>query len=94
MGALEAAVEIKLKDKGRIWFWMGLAGLFMSQLYVFRELLVVFALFVMAFAGIALLVAGFYLLPGCWEYAVARFTNMRRPLIDIASVRPHSQKAA
>jgi hypothetical protein len=87
-------VQIKRKDNGRMWLWGFLAVLGTSQLYVVRELLAVFALFALAFATIAFVVAGLYMLPHCWELAVVRLAEFRRPVMNVASVTRENQKAA
>jgi ABC-type molybdate transport system permease subunit len=90
----EAAVQTKLKDNGRMWLWGFLAVIVMSQLYVVRELLAAFALFALGFATIAFVVASLYMLPHCWELAVARLADIRRPVMNVASVSRENQKAA
>jgi uncharacterized membrane protein YhaH (DUF805 family) len=90
----EAAVQTKLKDNGRMWLWGFLAVIVMSQLYVVRELLAAFALFALGFAMIAFVVASLYMLPHCWELAVARLADIRRPVMNVASVSRENQKAA
>jgi len=90
----EAAVQTKLKDNGRMWLWGFLAVIVMSQLYVVQELLAAFALFALGFATIAFLVASLYMLQHCWELAVARLADIRRPVMNVASVNRENQKAA
>jgi ABC-type molybdate transport system permease subunit len=90
----EDAVQTKLKDNGRMWLWGFLAVIVMSQLYVVWELLAAFALFALGFATIAFVVATLYMLPYCWELAVARLADIRRPVMNVASVRRENQKAA
>jgi len=90
----EAAVKTKLKDKGRIWLWGLLAVIVMSQLYLVRELLAVFALFALGFATIAFVVASLYMLQHCWELAVVRLADIRRPVMNMAPVSRENQKAA
>jgi hypothetical protein len=90
----EAAVQTKLKDNGRMWLWGFLAVIVMSQLYVVRELLAAFALFALGFATIAFVVASLYMLQHCWELAVARLADIRRPVMNVASVSRENQKAA
>jgi len=87
-------VQTKLKDNGRIWLWGFLAVVVMSQLYVFEELLAVFALFALGFATIAILVASLYMLQHCWELAVVRLADFRRPVMNVAPVTRDNQKAA
>ena len=87
-------MQTKLKDNGRIWLWGFLAVVVMSQLYVFEELLAVFALFALGFATIAILVASLYMLQHCWELAVVRLADIRRPVTNVASVSSENQKAA
>jgi hypothetical protein len=89
-----AAMQTKFKDNGRKLLWGFLAILAMSQLYVVRELLAAFSIFIAAFAMIALAVAGLYMIPDCWDFAVARIANIRRPLINLPSVSHEGQKAA
>jgi hypothetical protein len=89
----EAAVKTKLKDNGRMWLWGFLAVIVMSQLYVVRELLAAFALFTLGFATIAFVVASLYMLPHCWELAVAHLADIRRPILDVASVSRENQGA-
>jgi len=90
----EAAVKTKLKDNGRIWLWGLLAVIVMSQLYLVRELLAVFALFALGFATIAFVVASLYMLQHCWELAVVRLADIRRPVMNMAAVSRENQKAA
>jgi len=90
----EAAVKTKLKDNGRIWLWGLLAVILMSQLYLVRELLAVFALFALGFATIAFVVASLYMLQHCWELAVVRLADIRRPVMNMAAVSRENQKAA
>lgn len=87
-------MQIKRKDNGRMGLWGFLAVIVISQLYVVRELLAAFALFALAFATIAVVVAGLYMLPHCWELAVVRFADFRRPVMNVASVTRENQKAA
>ena len=87
-------MKTKLKDKGRIWLWGLLAVIVMSQLYLVRELLAVFALFALGFATIAFVVASLYMLQHCWEMAVMRLADIRRPVMNAASVSRENQKAA
>jgi len=89
----EAAVQTKLKDNGRMGLWGFLAVIVISQLYVVRELLAAFALFALAFATIAFVLASLYMLPHCWELAVVRLTDFRRPVMNVAATR-ENQKAA
>jgi len=90
----EAAVQTKLKDNGRMWLWGFLAVIVMWQLYVVRELLAAFALFALGFAMIAFVVASLYMLQNCWELAVACLADIRRPIMNMASVSRENQKAA
>jgi len=90
----EAAVQTKLKDNGRIWLWGFLAVIVMSQLYFVQELLAAFALFALGFATIAFVVASLYMLQHCWEMAVMRLADIRRPVMNAASVSRENQKAA
>jgi nicotinamide riboside transporter PnuC len=90
----EAAVQTKLKDNGRMWLWGFLVVIVMSQLYVVRELLAAFALFALGFAMIAFVVASLYMLPHCWELAVARLADIHRPVMNVVSVSRENQKAA
>ncbi len=87
-------MQTKLKDNGRIWLWGFLAVVVMSQLYVFGELLAVFALFALGFATIAILVASLYMLQHCWELAVVRLADIRRPVMSVGPVSRENQKAA
>ncbi len=87
-------MKTKLKDKGRIWLWGLLAVIVMSQLYLVRELLAVFALFALGFATIAFVVASLYMLQHCWELAVVRLADIRRPVMNMAPVSRENQKAA
>jgi len=87
-------VQTKLKDNGRMCLWGFLAVIVMSQLYVVRELLAAFALFALAFATIAFVVVSLYMLRHCWDLAVVRLTDFRRPVMDVASVTRENQKAA
>jgi len=90
----EAAVQTKLKDNGRLWLWAFLAVIVMSQLYFVQELLAVFALFALGFATIAFVVASLYMLQHCWELAVVRLADIRRPVMNMAPVSRENQKAA
>ena len=87
-------MQSKLKDNGRMWLWGLLAVIGMSQLYVVRELLAALALFALGFATIAFVVASLYMLHNCCELAVARLANIRRPVMNMASVTRENQKAA
>ena len=87
-------MQTKLKDNGRIWLWGVLAVVVMSQLYVVQELLAVFALFALGFATIAFVVASLYVLQHCWELAVERFADIRRPVMNMAPVSRENQKPA
>ncbi len=87
-------METKFNDKGRKWLWGFLAVIVVSQLYVVQELLAAFAFFALGFATIGFVVAGLYMLPHCWELAVVRLADIRRPVMNVASVRRESQKAA
>jgi len=86
-------VQTKLKGNGRMWLWGFLAVIVMSQLYVVRELLAAFALFALGFATIAFMVASLYLLRHYWELTMARLTDIRRPVMNVASVSRENQKA-
>ena len=86
-------MKIKLKDNGRIWLWVFLAVIVMSQLYVVRELFAAFALFALGFVTIAFVVASLYMLRHCWELTVACLADMRRPVMNVVSVRRENQKA-
>src|SRR5207249_9161965 len=66
----------------------------MSKLYFVQELLAVFALFSLGFAAIALVVASLYTLQHCWELAVVRLADFRRPVMNVAPVTRENQKAA
>jgi hypothetical protein len=90
----EATVQTKLKDNGRMWLWGFLAVIVMSQLYVVQELLAAFALFALGFATIAFVVASLYMLQHSWELAAARLADIRRPVMNVASVNRENQKAA
>ena len=87
-------MKTKLKDNSRIWLWGLLAVIVMSQLYLVRELLAVFALFALGFATIAFVVASLYMLQHCWELAVVRLADIRRPVMNMAAVSRENQKAA
>jgi len=87
-------VQTKLKDNGRMWLWGFLAVIVMSQLYVVRELLAAFALFALGFATIACVVVSLYMFRHCWELAVVRLADFRRPVMNVASVTRENQKAA
>jgi hypothetical protein len=82
----EAGVQAELKDNGRKWLWGFLVVIGMSQLYVVQELLVAFALFALGFAAIAFVVASLFMLQHCWELAVVRLADIRRPVVNVASV--------
>jgi hypothetical protein len=90
----EAGMQTQLKDSGRKWLWGFLAVIGMSQLYVVRELLAALALFALGFTTIAFVVASLYMLQNCCELAVARLANIRRPVMNVASVSRENQKAA
>ena len=87
-------MQTKLRDKGRMWLWGFLAVMVMSQFYFVRELFAVFALFALGFATIAFVVASLYMLHHCWELALARLADIRRPVMNVASVSRENQKAA
>jgi hypothetical protein len=87
-------VHTKLKDNGRVWLWGFLAVIVMSQLYVVQELLAAFALFALGFATIAFVVASLYTLRHCWELAAVRLADIRRPVMNVASVSRENPKAA
>jgi hypothetical protein len=91
---LEAAVQTKVKDNGRMGLWGFLAVIVISQLYVVRELLAAFALFALGFATIAFVVASLYMLAHCGELIAARFASVRQPVMDVASASRENQKAA
>jgi hypothetical protein len=80
----EAALQTKLKDNGRIWLWGVLGVIVMSQIYFVQELLAAFVLFALVFATIAFVVAGVYMLQHCWELAVMRLADIRRPAMNVA----------
>jgi hypothetical protein len=84
----------KLKDNGRVWLWGFLTVIVMSQLYVVQELLAAFALFALGFATIAVVIASLYMLQHCLELAVVRLADIRRPVMNVASVSRENQKAA
>jgi hypothetical protein len=90
----EAGVHSKLKDNRRMWLWGFLAVIGMSQLYVVRELLAALALFALGFTTIAFVVASLYVVQNCCEQAVARLANIRRPVMNMASVSRENQKPA
>ncbi len=87
-------MQTKLKDNDRKWLWAFLAIIVMSQLYFVQELLAVFALFALSFAAIALVVASLYTLQHCWELAMLRLADIRRPVMNVAPVTRENQKAA
>ncbi|HYT22544.1 MAG TPA: hypothetical protein VEW05_20230 [Candidatus Polarisedimenticolia bacterium] len=87
-------MQTKLKDNGRLWLWAFLAVIVTSQLYFVQELLAVFALFALGFATIAFVVASLYMLQHCWERAVVRLADIRRPVMNMAPVSRENQKAA
>jgi hypothetical protein len=87
-------VQTKLKENDRKWLWGFLAVIVMSQLYFVQELLAVFALFALGFATIAFVVASLYMLPHCWELAVVRLADFRRPVMNVAPASSENQKAA
>ena len=87
-------MQTKLKDNGRLWLWAFLAVIVTSQLYFVQELLAVFALFALGFATIAFVVASLYMLQHCWELAVVRLADIRRPVMNMAPVSRENQKAA
>ena len=87
-------MHTKLKDNGRVWLWGFLAVIVMSQLYVVQELLAAFALFALGFAMIAFVVASLYMLQHCWELAVVRLADFRRPVMNAVPVTRENQKAA
>ena len=87
-------MQTNLKDNDRKWLWGFLAVIVMSQLYFVQELLAVFALFALGFAVIALVVASLYVLQHCWELAVVRLADIRRPVMNVAPVGRENQKAA
>ena len=79
-------MQTKRKDNGRMWLWGFLAVILMSQLYVVQELLAAFALFALGFAVIAFVAASLFMLQHCWELAVVRLADIRRPVMNVASV--------
>lgn len=83
---LEAVVQSKLKDTGRMWLWAFLAVIALAQFYVVRELLAAFAMFALGCAALAALVASLFMLQRTWELAVARIAALRRPVINMAKV--------
>src|SRR5580693_8803316 len=83
---LEAAVQSKLKDTGRMWLWAFLAVIALAQFYVVRELLAAFAIFALGFAALAAVVGSLYMLQRTWELAVARLAALRHPVINMAKV--------
>ncbi len=87
-------MQTRLRDNGRIWLWGFLAVIGMSQLYVVQELLAAFAFFALGFATIASVVASLYLLHHCWELAVVRLADVRRPVLNVATVSRENQKAS
>ena len=87
-------MQTNLKDNDRKWLWGFLAVIVMSQLYFVQELLAVFALFALGFAVIASVVASLYVLQHCWELAVVRLADIRRPVMNVAPVSREDQKAA
>jgi len=74
--------------------WGFLAATVVSQVYVVQELLAVFALFALGFAAIAFVVASLYAIQNCWKLAVARFADMRQPVMNMASVNRENREAA
>ena len=87
-------MQTNLKDNDRKWLWGFLAVIVMSQLYFVQELLAVFALFALGFAVIALVVASLYVLQHCWELAMLRLADIRRPVMNVAPVGRENQTAA
>jgi hypothetical protein len=83
---LEAAVQSKLKDTGRMWLWAFLAVIALAQFYVVRELLAAFAIFALGFAALAAVAAGLYMLRETWELVVRRTAILRHPVISLAKV--------
>jgi hypothetical protein len=83
---LEAAVQSKLKDTGRMWLWAFLAVIALAQFYVVRELLAAFAIFALGFAALAAVAAGLYMLRETWELVVRRTATLRHPVISLAKV--------
>jgi hypothetical protein len=87
-------VENRLKDNARKWLWGFLAIVALSQLYFVKELVAAFALFAIGFAAIAFVVVSLYMLHHGWALAVARFANLRQPVMNMAPVNTQNQKAA
>ena len=87
-------MDAKGKDNGRKWLWSFLAVLVMSQFYIAWELLAAFTLFALVFATIAFVIVGLFMLQYCWKLAVARFADVRQPVIAMPSVRPENREAA
>ena len=87
-------MQTKPKDNDRKWLWGFLAVIVMSQLYFIQELLAVFTLFALGFVAIASVVAGLCMLQHCWELALVRLADIRRPVMNVAPVSRENQKAA
>lgn len=88
------AVENKLKDNARKWLWGFLAIVALSQLYFVKELLAAFAIFAIGFVAIACAVVTLYMLHHGWALVVARFADLRQPVMNMAPVNTQNQKAA
>ena len=84
---LEAAVQSKLKDTGRMWLWAFLAVIALAQFYVVRELLAAFAIFALGFGALAAVVAGLYMLQKTWELVAGRLGTLRHPVLSRAKAR-------
>jgi hypothetical protein len=80
------AMQASSKDNGRVWLWIFLVVLVLSQLYFVRELFAAFVLFAILFVAIAFMLVAFYMLHKSLELAVARLAALRQPVIGMAAV--------
>ena len=84
-------MHAEAKDSRRKWMWGLLALILISQFYVIQEMLAVFVLFTLCFVMLALVVMSLYMFQNCWELVVARLTDIRQPVMNMASVSRENQ---
>ena len=84
-------MHAEAKDSRRKWKWGLLALILISQFYVIQEMLAVFVLFTLCFVMLALVVMSLYMFQNCWELVVARLTDIRQPVMNMASVSRENQ---
>jgi len=89
-----AASAVAPTDRWRDWLWGFLAVLFLSQFYFVWQLVAVLSFFVLAFGAIAAVLFSGYLLLHSGEWALARFTAMRQPVLAVSPVSHNPHKSA